>query len=177
MIKFTYLFWSGDRMAVISKSLSIDSSSKFQIMDITQDIMKILNEINENRDDSKISNGIVNIFSKHSTSAICINENERGLLSDFEKVLKDIVKENDNYRHDFIDNNAASHIMAFLLGSSETIPIVDGRLNLGTWQSIFFVEMDGPRRNRTIDLTFIGEWLSLMDGRLVREMAIVYTDW
>ena len=65
-------------MAVISKSLSIDSSSKFQIMDITQDIMKILNEINENRDDSKISNGIVNIFSKHSTSAICINENERG---------------------------------------------------------------------------------------------------
>lgn len=177
MIKFTYLFWSGDRMAVISKSLSIDSSSKFQIMDITQDIMKILNEINENRDDSKISNGIVNIFSKHSTSAICINENERGLLSDFEKVLKDIVKENDNYRHDFIDNNAASHIRAFLLGSSETIPIVDGRLNLGTWQSIFFVEMDGPRRNRTIDLTFIGEWLSLMDGRLVREMAIVYTDW
>ena len=139
--------------------------------------MKILNEINENRDDSKISNGIVNIFSKHSTSAICINENERGLLSDFEKVLKDIVKENDNYRHDFIDNNAASHIRAFLLGSSETIPIVDGRLNLGTWQSIFFVEMDGPRRNRTIDLTFIGEWLSLMDGRLVREMAIVYTDW
>lgn len=177
MIKFTYLFWSGDWMAVISKSLSIDSSSKFQIMDITQDIMKILNEINENRDDSKISNGIVNIFSKHSTSAICINENERGLLSDFEKVLKDIVKENDNYRHDFIDNNAASHIRAFLLGSSETIPIVDGRLNLGTWQSIFFVEMDGPRRNRTIDLTFIGEWLSLMDGRLVREMAIVYTDW
>ena len=143
-------------MAVISKSLSIDSSSKFQIMDITQDIMKILNEINENRDDSKISNGIVNIFSKHSTSAICINENERGLLSDFEKVLKDIVKENDNYRHDFIDNNAASHIRAFLLGYSETIPIVDGRLNLGTWQSIFFVEMDGPRRNRTIDLTFIG---------------------
>ena len=143
-------------MAVISNSLSIDSRSKFQIMDITQDIMKILNEINENRDDSKISNGIVNIFSKHSTSAICINENERGLLSDFEKVLKDIVKENDNYRHDFIDNNAASHIRAFLLGSSETIPIVDGRLNLGTWQSIFFVEMDGPRRNRTIDLTFIG---------------------
>ena len=78
-------------------------------------------------------------------------------MSDFEKVLKDIVKENDNYRHDFIDNNAASHIRAFLLGSSETIPIVDGRLNLGTWQSIFFVEMDGPRRNRTIDLTFIGE--------------------
>jgi secondary thiamine-phosphate synthase enzyme len=99
----------------------------------------------------------VNIFTKHSTSAICVNENESGLLNDFEKVLNDMVKENDNYKHDFIDNNAASHIRAFLLGSSETVPIVDGRLDLGTWQSIFFVELDGPRRGRTIDLTFIGE--------------------
>ena len=99
----------------------------------------------------------MNIFTKHSTSAICVNENESGLLNDFEKVLNDMVKENDNYKHDFIDNNAASHIRAFLLGSSETVPIVDGRLDLGTWQSIFFVELDGPRRGRTIDLTFIGE--------------------
>ena len=99
----------------------------------------------------------MNIFTKHSTSAICVNENERGLLVDFEKVLKDIVKEKDGYRHDFIDDNAASHIRAFLLGSSQTIPIVDGRLDLGTWQSIFFIELDGPRRGRTIDLTFIGE--------------------
>ena len=82
---------------------------------------------------------------------------KKGLLNDFEKVLKSIVKENDNYKHDFIDNNASSHLRAFLLGSSETIPIVDGRLNLGTWQSVFFIELDGPRRGRTIDLTFIGE--------------------
>ena len=75
----------------------------------------------------------------------------------FEEALKDIVKETDNYKHDFIDNNAASHIRAFLLGSSETIPIVDGRLDLGTWQSIFFVELEGPRSNRTVELTFIGE--------------------
>ncbi|MBO5965666.1 MAG: YjbQ family protein, partial [Methanobrevibacter sp.] len=88
---------------------------------------------------------------------ICVNENEKGLLNDFEKVLKDLVKEKDNYKHDFIDNNAASQIRAFFLGSSETIPIVDGRLDLGTWQSIFFIELDGPRANRTIDLTFIGE--------------------
>ena len=107
--------------------------------------------------EKNISAGVVNIFTKHSTSAICVNENEKGLLNDFEKVLKDIVKENDNYRHDFIDNNAASHIRAFLLGSSETIPIVDGRLDLGTWQSIFFVELDGPRSNRIVELTFIGE--------------------
>ncbi|MBO7732561.1 MAG: YjbQ family protein [Methanobrevibacter sp.] len=141
-------------MVVISKSLKLNSSSKFQIIDITSDIVAILNEINN---ENKINEGIVNIFTKHSTSAICVNENEKGLLNDFEKVLKDLIKDNDNYKHDYIDNNAASHIRAFLLGSSETIPIIDGRLDLGTWQSIFFIELDGPRANRTIDLTFIGE--------------------
>ena len=114
-------------MAVINRSLRIDSSSNFQIINITNDIVNAL------------------------------NENEKGLLNDFEKVLKDIVKENDNYQHDRIDNNAASHLRAFLLGPSETIPIIDGRLDLGTWQSVFFIELDGPRRGRTIDLTFIGE--------------------
>ncbi|MBO7713743.1 MAG: YjbQ family protein [Methanobrevibacter sp.] len=141
-------------MAVINKSLRVSSSHNFQIIDITRDIVAILNETSK---ENKISDGIVNIFTKHSTSAIRVNENEKGLLLDFEKALKDIVKEKDNYKHDFIDNNAASHIRAFLLGSSETIPIVDGRLDLGTWQSIFFIELDGPRTNRTVDLTFIGE--------------------
>ncbi|WP_304093990.1 secondary thiamine-phosphate synthase enzyme YjbQ [Methanobrevibacter ruminantium] len=141
-------------MVIISKSLKISSSSNFQIMDITRDVVAVLNEINK---ENKMDNGIVNIFTKHSTSAIRVNENEKGLLLDFEEALKDIVKETDNYKHDFIDNNAASHIRAFLLGSSETIPIVDGRLDLGTWQSIFFVELEGPRSNRTVELTFIGE--------------------
>ena len=141
-------------MVVISKSLKISSSSNFQIIDISRDIAAVLNEINK---EQKMDNGIVNIFTKHSTSAIRVNENEKGLLLDFDKALKDAIKEKDNYKHDFIDNNAASHIRAFLLGASETIPIVGGRLDLGTWQSIFFIELDGPRSNRTVDLTFIGE--------------------
>ena len=141
-------------MVVISKSLRISSSSNFQIIDITSDIVAILNETTK---ENKIDNGIVNIFTKHSTSSIRVNENEKGLLLDFEKALKDVIKEKDNYKHDYIDNNAASHIRAFLLGASETIPIIDGRLDLGTWQSIFFIELDGPRSNRTVDLTFMGE--------------------
>ena len=80
-------------MAVINRSLRIDSSSNFQIINITNDIVNALNEINKNDDeDIRINNGIVNVFTKHSTSAICVNENEKGLLKDFEKVLKDIVK-------------------------------------------------------------------------------------
>ena len=140
---------------LIKKSLKIDSPSNFQIIDITSDVFAVLNEIN-NKKDYPVS-GIVNIFTKHSTSAIVINENENGLLNDFEKILKEVVPENDNYKHDRIDNNAASHLRAFLLGSSETIPIAEGKLDLGTWQSVFFIELDGPRRNRTIDLTFILE--------------------
>ncbi len=141
-------------MAVINKSLKIDSNENFQIIDITSDIKIIFDEINN---DNVLSNGILNIFTKHSTSAIVINENEKGLLGDFEFILEDLVQDKNNYSHDLIDNNASSHLKSFLLGSSETIPIVNGKIDLGTWQSIFFIELDGPRRNRTIDLTFIGE--------------------
>ena len=141
-------------MAVINKSLKIDSNENFQIIDITSDIKIIFDEINN---ENVLSNGILNIFTKHSTSAIVINENEKGLLGDFEFILGDLVQDKNNYSHDLIDNNASSHLKSFLLGSSETIPIVNGKIDLGTWQSIFFIELDGPRRNRTIDLTFIGE--------------------
>ncbi len=83
-------------MVVLNKSLKFDSNSNFQIIDITMDIVAILNELNKD-DENQINNGIVNIFTKHSTSAISVNENEKGLLRDFEKVLKDLVKEKDNY--------------------------------------------------------------------------------
>ncbi len=137
-------------MVVIHKSLKINSDSKFQIVDITSDINKELASLN-------LSNGIVNVFSKHSTTGIVINENESGLLSDFKKSLEDVILSSNNYKHDRIDNNASSHLKAFLIGSSQSIPIIDNKLDLGTWQSVFFVELDGPRVNRTITLTFIGE--------------------
>ena len=58
---------------------------------------------------------------------------------------------------DLIDNNAKSHLKSFLLSSSETIPISNGKLDLGTWQSVFFIELDGPRKDRTVNLTFIND--------------------
>lgn len=143
-------------MVVINKSLKINSSSNFQIIDITDDILNILRVINSDGE-KHISNGTLSVFSKHSTSAIVVNENERGLLQDFERTLNNLIPDKNNYGHDRIDNNASSHLKSFLLGSSETIPIIDGELDLGTWQSIFFIELDGPRTNGTIDLVFIGE--------------------
>lgn len=136
-------------MTVFKKSIKISSESKFQIINITQSINEIL-------EDSNIKEGIINIFSKHSTTAICINEDETGLKRDFKTFLENAVP-NIRYEHDRIDNNARSHLKSFLLSSSETIPISNGRMELGTWQSVFFIELDGPRANRTIVLTVVGE--------------------
>ena len=130
-----------------SKKIILNSSKNFEIMDITS---KINQEID-------IESGIANIFSKHSTSAIVVNENERGLLADLELMLSDLVSDKYSWQHDRIDNNAKSHLKSFLLSSSETIPISNGKLDLGTWQSVFFIELDGPRKNRTVNLTFISD--------------------
>ena len=134
-------------MTVKTNSIKINTSKHFEIIDITS-------KINEEID---INEGIVNIFSKHSTSAIAVNENEMGLLADLELMLNDLVSDKYSWQHDLIDNNAKSHLKSFLLSSSETIPISNGKLDLGTWQSVFFIELDGPRKNRTVNLTFISD--------------------
>lgn len=134
-------------MIIKNDFLKINSNRNFEIIDITSQITKKI----------PIKEGIVNIFSKHSTSAILVNENENGLLKDLEFILNNLISNKYSYEHDKIDSNAQSHLKSFILSSSETIHIKDSKLDLGTWQSIFFVEFDEPRINRKIDLTFIGE--------------------
>ena len=130
-----------------SKKLILNSKKNFEVIDITS-------MINQEID---IESGIVNIFSKHSTSAIVVNENETGLLNDLELMLSDLISDKYSWHHDRIDNNAKSHLKSFLLSSSESIPISNGKLDLGTWQSVFFIELDGPRKNRTVSLKFISD--------------------
>ena len=135
---------------IFKDKIKINSSKRTEIRDITLEVQSAI-------DKSKVNNGIINIFSKHSTSAIVINENEKGLLSDFERILKDIVPNDNSYQHDMIDNNADSHLRSFFIGSSQSIPINNKKLAIGTWQSVFFIELDGPRNSRIIELTIIGE--------------------
>ena len=125
------------------------TDERIEIHDITQEIQLIVGQ-------SSYENGLVNIYSRHSTSGIVINENEKGLLKDFQDALENIVPPNKNYNHNRIDNNADSHIRSFLIGNTVTIPLYDGKLDLGTWQSIFFVEHDGPRR-RKVTVTVTGD--------------------
>ena len=132
---------------IAHNDFKLNTNKKFQIIDITSKI----NEL------TAIEEGIVNIFSKHSTSAIVVNENEKGLLEDFEFMLENLIDDKYSWQHDRIDNNATSHLKSFLLSSSETLPVKNSKLDLGTWQSVFFVELDGPRSSRTVNLTFIGK--------------------
>ena len=129
--------------------LNKGSSKRVEIIDMTSDINDILIK-------SKIKDGLINIFARHSTAGIVINENESGLVKDFQNTIESLIPENNNYFHDKIDNNADSHIRSFFIGSSETIPVENGSLNLGTWQSVFFVELDGPR-NRKFVITIMGK--------------------
>lgn len=137
-------------MLIKSKDIKLNTSKLFDIIDITS-------IINHEISNFKFHNGIINIFSKHSTSAIVVNENEKGLIKDFEFTLSNLIDESYSYQHNLIDNNASSHLKGFLLSSSETIPFKNSKLDLGTWQSVFFIELDGPRNNRNINLTLIGE--------------------
>ena len=134
-------------MTVKSYSFKIDTNKNFEIIDITSKINELID----------IDEGIISIFSRHSTSAIVVNENESGLLSDLELILNDLVSDKFSYQHDRIDDNAKSNLKSFLLSSSECLPIKNSKLDLGTWQSIFFIELDGPRHQRTITLTMVGE--------------------
>ena len=134
-------------MTIKIHSLKINTNKNFEIIDITSKINDFID----------VEEGIISIFSKHSTSAIVVNENEQGLLNDLEFTLNNLIDDKFSYDHDRIDSNARSHLKSFLLSSSECLPIKNGKLDLGTWQSVFFIELDGPRHNRTISLTIIGE--------------------
>ena len=130
------------------KNMDIQTTTRTELIDITDRVRAIVKE-------SGIKEGICVISTRHTTSGITVNENERGLRADMLEMLETLIPENKSYAHNQIDNNADSHLRAVLLGNSATIPIEDGHLVLGTWQSIFFVELDGPR-NRSVNVQIIG---------------------
>ena len=120
--------------------MNIQTTSHTQLIDITA-------FLNQEIADTGIDTGVCMVYSPHTTTAIIINENEPGLKEDILKLINVIVPQ-DEYAHDRIDNNARSHMQAVILGNSVCIPVEDGGLALGTWQSVFFVELDGPRKRR-----------------------------
>ena len=121
-------------------SFTVKTSRNMELVDISTLLNRALNE-------SKASSGICFLFNPHTTAGLTINEGaDPDVRSDIIAGLKKIVPLNYPFKH--MEGNSPAHIMATLTGSSLTIAIDDGRLQLGTWQKIFFCEYDGPRSRK-----------------------------
>jgi secondary thiamine-phosphate synthase enzyme len=123
-------------------TVSISTHEHCSVQDITDAVREAIPASHD---------GVVTVTSQHTTAAVTVNEAERRLLGDFADALEALVPDG-GWAHDEIDDNADSHVRAMLVGASETLPVVDGDLKLGTWQSVLLVECDGPRE-RTVIVT------------------------
>ena len=137
----------------------LQTEQRMQFIDLTERVARSMER-------SGIVQGLVQVRVLHTTAAIVINENEPLLLGDFKEMLERLAPVKGPYAHDdplrrFVNRepgepaNGDAHLRALLLGDSRQLAVVDGRLELGRWQSIFLVELDGPR-SRSISITIQG---------------------
>lgn len=120
--------------------IDVKTSGRTQMIDITSKIRQVIRE-------SGVKDGLVHIFSLHTTAAVTINENaDPAVETDILKTINKVVPWDDHFEH--MEGNSAAHIKVSLFGPSELIPLEDGVMVLGTWQGIFFCEFDGPRTRR-----------------------------
>ncbi len=144
-------------MKVFQRESQFRTSGGLSVRDITD-------EVNEAVRESGITHGIACVYSPHTTCCVRVNEFEQGFLEDFATMLKRIVPSDGYYAHDDWDKrteniceedaefgNGHAHCMSMLLGSAgESIPVVEGRLQLGTWQRVLFLELDRERDRRWV---------------------------
>ena len=121
----------------------VKTDRKSQIIDITPKVAAIVRR-------SAVREGICCVYTPHTTAAITINENDDpNVCEDILEALAKLIPEG-IWRHDRVDNNAAAHIKASIVGPSAAVPVKDGSMLLGTWQAVMLVELDGPRERRVI---------------------------
>ena len=139
-------------MSVVTKQISLQTTGETDMIDITDQVVEAL-------DAAGLRNGVVTIFISGATAAITTIEYEPGLLKDFPDMLERIAPKTIEYEHGrkWHDENGHSHVRASLLGPSLTIPFSNGKLFLGTWQQIVFVELDVHQRSRNLVLQIVGE--------------------
>jgi secondary thiamine-phosphate synthase enzyme len=142
----------GKNMTVVTKDIALQSKGDCDIIDITSQVAKDVEK-------SGINNGIVTLFIVGSTAGITTIEYEPNLVSDFKNMWDRVIPQNIPYEHNktWGDGNGHSHVRASTLGASLTIPFVNNRLTLGTWQQIVFVDFDNRPRSRKIAIQILGE--------------------
>lgn len=136
-------------MKIINDSFFVSTGKRNQMLDITDEVQSAVKK-------SGISNGTVMVFCPHTTGAITINENaDPDVVHDILLTLSDLIPQNrSGYQHS--EGNSDAHVKSSLVGCSETIIIKDSRMQLGTWQGIYFCEFDGPRR-RSVNIQISGQ--------------------
>ena len=137
---------------VQSEYIEFSTRGDADMVDVTEQVAQVVA-------DSGIANGIVTLFTPSATSALTTIEYESGCVSDLGRLFDEIVDPKRPYAHNarWGDGNGHSHIRAALLGASLTVPVVNGRLTLGTWQQIIFVDFDNRSRRRRLVVQMMGE--------------------
>jgi secondary thiamine-phosphate synthase enzyme len=141
-----------EAMMIFSETVSISTKGFTDIIDLTDQVSAVLKR-------SKIDSGLVTVFCPGSTGALTTIEYESGVLEDLQKAIEKIVPSNIPYEHDrrWGDGNGFSHVRSALMKPSLTIPLIQGRLSLGTWQQIVFIDFDNRKRERNIIIHIMGE--------------------
>lgn len=136
-------------MRVYTDVISLSTDRERALVDVTLEAQRLVKR-------SGVDEGICALYAHGATAALMIQENDDPNIGDDVVDCLDRLVPKGVWRHDRIDGNGASHIQAGIVGPSETIPIRDGKLDLSTWQNVFFCEFDGPRRRRTVAVTIVG---------------------
>jgi secondary thiamine-phosphate synthase enzyme len=134
----------------MAEILTVSTKHARECIDLTAQVAEIVRR-------SAVRRGLCQVHSLHTTASIVVNENaDPNIGVDLLTALDRAVPRRAGWLHDRIDDNAQSHILAAILGPSETVPVEDGKLLLGTWQTILLVELDGPRAERRVAVQVIG---------------------
>jgi secondary thiamine-phosphate synthase enzyme len=132
--------------------LTVPTGGQVSVENVTGEINSVIAEL-------AVDSGICLISTPHTTCGLIVNEDETGLIHDLTRLVEEVLaplRKAGTFRHDRVDNNAQAHLTSSLLGTSIALPIEGRNLRLGTWQNVFLVECDGPRR-RSIDITVVGQ--------------------
>jgi secondary thiamine-phosphate synthase enzyme len=139
---------------VLRHSITVETQQPIQFIDITDLVAAVVAS-------SDLRDGLITVYARHTTAGIIINEAEPLLLEDMARTLEDLAPRHATYHHDNFEirtvnmtpderANGHAHCQRLFVGASETIPVADGRLMVGRWQRIFFVELDGSRRREVL---------------------------
>jgi secondary thiamine-phosphate synthase enzyme len=132
---------------VVNRSYSFSTRGEIDFVDLTDKVQEVVSQ-------STIKNGMVHVFAPHATGILILTENDYSLLNDIKAFLEEIVPKRRAYQH---PSNAHAHLRSMLLPPDKTLPVIDGRVGFGTWQSLLFVETDVYPRKRTVIMQVMGE--------------------